>query len=81
MLNRIRQWLARYGEQRRALQIAMRRFEATNHSPADPELSYVYLRAGDSYYIEVRGLWTSQWYCVQANGDSVDEVKFPTTNG
>ena len=80
MLNRIRRWLEMYREQRRALNLAMRRFEATQHSPADPQLSYVYMRAGDAYYVEVRGLWISQWYCVQANGTSVDEVTIPAAN-
>ena len=76
MINKIRHWLAVYAERRRAL----RRFEATHHSPADPNLSYVYMQAGDAYYVEVRGLWASQWYCVQANGSAVDDVNLPATN-
>jgi hypothetical protein len=68
-----------YSERRRALNLAMRRFESAHHSPADSDLSYVYMRAGGAYYVEVRGLWTSQWYCVQADGSSVDEVTLPVT--
>jgi hypothetical protein len=61
------------------LTLAIRRFESVHNSPADPELSYVYLQAGDVVFVRVRGLWTSQWYAVKADGTSVDEVVLPTS--
>jgi hypothetical protein len=79
VIGTIRRWLTSYRNQRQALALAMQRFEAVHHSPADPELSYVYLQAGDVIFVEVRGLWTSQWYAVKADGSSVDEVILPAS--
>jgi hypothetical protein len=77
VIDTIRRWLATYHNRRQALKLAMHRFEAVHHSPADPELSYIYLRAGDVFFVRVRGVWTSQWYAVKADGTSVDEVILP----
>ena len=79
MLNRIRELFGRYYQQRNALRLATERFEATKQTIADPAGSYVYMRAGDVYFVKVSGLWTSQWYCVKADGTSVDEVALPTS--
>ena len=79
VVNRILEWLAGFQRRRQALTLAMQRFEAVHNSPADRELSFVYVRAGDVYFVKVRGLWTSQWYAVKADGTAVDEVIPPAT--
>jgi hypothetical protein len=77
MMSRIRGWFAAYRQRRAALRLAVRYFETTKHTFADSAGCYVYLRAGDSYFVKVSDLITSQWYCVKADGTSIDELHVP----